>query len=51
MEIVDEKYTDVIKTITESKDALLAAVEKKLQTLTTKDSSADSKAETDVSNE
>lgn len=51
MEIVDEKYTDVIKTIIESKDALLAAVEKKLQTLTTKDSSADSKAETDVSNE
>ena len=51
MEIVDEKYTDVIKTITESKDALLAAVEKKLQTLATKDSSADSKAETDGANE
>lgn len=51
MEIADEKYTDVIKTITESKDALLAAVEKKLQTLETKDSSSDSKAETDGANE
>lgn len=41
MEITDEKYADVIKTITESKDALLAAVEKKLQTLAEKTSNTD----------
>jgi len=33
MEITDEKYANVIKTITDSKDALLAAVEKKLESL------------------
>lgn len=33
MEITDERYTDVIKTITESRDNLLATVEKKIQTL------------------
>ena len=33
MEITDEKYTDTIKAITDSKDALLAAVKKKLQSL------------------
>ena len=32
MEITDERYTDVIKTITESRDNLLATVEKKIQT-------------------
>lgn len=37
MEITDEKYTDIIKTVTDSKDALLAAVEKKLKSLTKTD--------------
>lgn len=37
MEITDEKYTDIIKTVTDSKDALLAAVEKKLESLTKTD--------------
>ena len=32
MEITDGRYTDVIKTITESRDNLIATVEKKIQT-------------------
>ena len=45
MEITDEKYANVIKTITESKDTLLAAVEKKLQALAGKNISSKTDSE------